>query len=384
MRAEGKPVDRRTFLLGLGALGAATLLDGNQPRNPTLERVINPQDMDHKIFGIAHGSWWWANENMPAFEAHLRSMADADCNTKGYVNFVQIHFSYELPNIRRPEIIPLGDRIPDLPNHAKRMDQNIARTIDLAHALGLGVLLKPHLEPRSDGSLVDRARIDYGQDERTWETFFSNYTRIMRRYSRLAREQHVEMFAYACELQGTIGRVQNWKRVINAIRDEGFSGSLMYTGLKTRQWLGEPYLFDDDAHRIIELSDFVCPHFYGPLGSREDWSVSRLRDDFADVLSMYERIAAQHHKTILMTETGVRPVRAHSANPWDYHHEWTHPDNPLYDERMQSHWVDAIVRDSLASSMVKGVFWWDAVSDYQLRELGEKHLHRAYQQMICE
>lgn len=390
---------RRDFLKAAALIGGSTLLPGDTRIRTLRERLLDPNDTTKKIVGIAYGSWTYDTINMDVMHETLERISRPTCDDgrPGFANFMQLHFSYQTPSISDPRIEPRSNwtRL-RLTNEFARntpdiMDGRLIELINHAHDLGLGVMLKMHVNPciveNGRNGYTDRARINFGNDEHKWRSFFDRYEDLSRRYARLAVDNDVEMMAFATELQGTIHRTANWYRIVESIRDEGFRGSLLYAGLKTRRTFGVPHIKgDSDATHMIELSDFIAPHYYGPLGSRSAWSTEDLTQDYMEVLDLYKRLAQQHSKPILMTETGMLPIRAQSADPWDYGHlrPW-HPEwRRFEDERMQTRWIQSVVHQTLRAEEVKGVFWWGYASDYTLanRE-AEQYLQLEYRPHAC-
>ncbi len=399
---------RRDFLARAGAIGLGAVFLGDiccsfehYGTRPQEIHTIDAGDAAEKICGIAHGSWTYDTIDIEAIKRDISLFAEPRCDNgcAGFANFVQLHLDYDLLQRDDPRIVPrIGwkqSREMDVieSNTPEIMDGKIRELIDHAHDVGLRVMLKPHLGLRiahgHERTYEDRARINFSDDEQKWLEFFTNYTALMRRYARLAKEHDVEIFAYACELQGTLHRTDEWRRVIDAIRNIGYDGKLIYAGLKLRKdRFGRAHLMDEEeTWRTIELSDYICPHFYGPLGSGADWNVSRLRRDFRDFEAVMVDLSSRYGKPLLISETGMRPIRAHSADPWEFEEigPWT-PDEytRIYDERMQQRWIDSVVDRMLQIEVNKGVFWWDFQSDFTLRDrAGLGDLRRVFRPYAC-
>lgn len=406
-------MDRREFLertavLGIGAalLGDSCFFDNSvRPRN--LRLAVDLDDTSQKIVGMAHGSWTYDTVDMDQLMTDITSVAKPLCNAAegeqggpGFMNFIQLHFSYDCPSRNDPRIIArsgwkesrMTPGVIEM-NTPHIMDERIEQLIEYAHNVGMGVMLKPHLSARIrvDGqkSYEDRARINFGTDEAKWREFFSNYEHLMRRYARIAVRQGVEIFSFACELQGTMHRYDEWRRITEAIREEGFQGKLIYAGLKVRKdILNRVHIMDEEnTWQTIELSDYVCPHYYGPLGNRRNWTTRRIRHDFLEIQEFMSSLARNYGKPLLISETGMRPIRAQSARPWRYGNigPWAPQQyQQIYDERMQTRWIDGVVKPMLEIEENKGVFWWDYQSDYTVRgRRGEERLREAYRPYAC-
>ena len=90
---------------------------------------------------------------------------------------------------------------PDLVRGMDMTDAELRAAIRDAHALGLTVLVKPHVwVPQSWAGAVAM------NSEETWQAWFANYQCALERIARIAEEERAEALAIGTELDGTTQR----------------------------------------------------------------------------------------------------------------------------------------------------------------------------------
>jgi hypothetical protein len=109
--------------------------------------------------------------------------------------------------------------------HATSRTESLANLRDAigdAHARGLSVLLKPHVDPLDGRWRADMAPADI-------DAWFAGYKSLIVDYARLAAETGVSMFSIGCELKSLTGGAyrDRWEDIIGAVRAV-FSGPLTY------------------------------------------------------------------------------------------------------------------------------------------------------------
>jgi imidazolonepropionase-like amidohydrolase len=110
------------------------------------------------------------------------------------------------------------------PTDGTPTDADVRHAIRAAHAAGMNVMLKPHVDLWND---PDHWRGEIGPNFTTaqWSTWFASYTAMIAHYAQLAAEEGVEQFAVGTELNSTTAREAQWRAVIAAVRAE-FDGPL--------------------------------------------------------------------------------------------------------------------------------------------------------------
>ncbi|MDO8736980.1 MAG: hypothetical protein Q7K29_07875 [Thermoleophilia bacterium] len=224
-------------------------------------------------------------------------------------------------------------------------DDAVAKAIDDAHARGLKVMLKPHIDI-SDGS----SRWDIRP--RHPGIWFSNYGRMIAGYANLAETHHVELFSVGTELVTLTDAnyYNNWADVISGVRSV-YSGPITYAGSTT----------ECDYLSFGGLLDYLGLDVYFPLSDKAEPTLEELMTGWTDYHGYYgdanwlapiEQWQAHWNKPVVFTELGYRSVKYAGLSPWD----WS---NGIYDGDNQARAYEAAFRVLGNKPWLAGVFWWD-------------------------
>lgn len=135
------------------------------------------------IRGITLPSWYRTDYDSPAADRYPR---DIKATGAGWVTFTPTWYQK-----RR------GDSVLR-PTEETASDAGLRRIVRRAHAQGLKVMIKPHVDLPGDG---DRAGIR-PRDRAAW---FTSYRRFITHYAELAEAMDTEQFAVGTELAGVSG-----------------------------------------------------------------------------------------------------------------------------------------------------------------------------------
>ncbi|MFC3576290.1 hypothetical protein ACFOZ0_24010 [Streptomyces yaanensis] len=177
-------------------------------------------------------------------------------------------------------------------------DGSLRRIVDRAHALGLKVMIKPHVDLPGD---ADRAEI--GPRDRT--AWFAAYRRFITHYADLAADTRTEQFAVGTELAGVSGDLAAWTKVISAVRDH-YDGPLTYAANY------------DEYERIPfwkEL-DLIGIDAYWPLSTKPTDDTERLRRAWEPIGKRLAAYAQRQNRRILFTEAGYVSQRGATTAPY--------------------------------------------------------------------
>lgn len=158
-------------------------------------------------------------------------------------NFVAIVVTGYQWNITSTEILKLynGSEVRDSQNYYEfvtETDDAVRRAIRDAKALGLGVLLKPHVDLLSNGPPGgDYWRGDIGGcptwgaeahrpfSPSQWDAWFKSYAAFLLPYAEMAQEEGVEMLSMNCELYCPNRQEKHWRALVAEVR-AAYSGKL--------------------------------------------------------------------------------------------------------------------------------------------------------------
>jgi Glycoside Hydrolase Family 113 len=170
----------------------------------------------------------------------------------------------------------------------------------VAHALGLKVALKPHVDPEDGGA---RAWL-LPRDPARW---FSTYDAKMLDYARLARGEHCELFVVGTELSLlTLPPYwRDWRALIRRVRAV-YPGPLTYAG----NWHSELHVgFWKD------LDDIGVDAYY-PIPGGTDGTLLRLAWKAPE--AELRALSAVEGRPVLFTEFGLASQKGADLRPWDW------------------------------------------------------------------
>ena len=188
--------------------------------------------------------------------------------------------------------------------------RNLKALVANAHAGGLKVMVKPHLEMRGYRPTPEERRILRGSDEEArhqlilrieersaailgghnrlamrsdadWRRWFEEYESYILPYARDAQAAGADMFCIGRELDSTvIQREGDWRRVIARIRS-AFSGPLVYSA-NFDSW---------EKIGFWEALDFIGVSAYFPLSQSTDPSLEELTAGWDEALEPLDAAA---------------------------------------------------------------------------------------------
>jgi hypothetical protein len=245
----------------------------------------------------------------------------------------------------------------------------LAELVRSAHAAGIKVMVKPHLEVRgyeptaeerrifqhgdaaARGALLSRIRATWTRPrawhndiemttEADWRQWFSQYEAYVLSYARQAAEAGADAFCVGRETdKAAIARPSDWRRIIARVRDT-FAGPLTYSANF------------DSYERIAfwDALDVIGVSAYFPLGE----GVSKEEDLAAAwdaILARLETLARKTNRRVVFTEIGYPAVSTAARRPWD------EPPGPA-DVWLQARLYDAALEAISKRPFMAGTFFW--------------------------
>lgn len=337
-----KNVAAAVFLL---ALILASLLAPAQALSVSISVNDQPQAVSVNrplpwIFqGYNYPSW---NYDEYASDASRVSLTDMRATGANYVAIVPTQY------MARSDSVSFG---PD-PSGRTATDEAVAHAIDDAHARGLKVMLKPHIDViegdvwRGDIQPADMA------------AWFVSYRELMTRYARLSQAHGVELFVVGTELASlSDDRFRTeWDGVISAVKSV-YHGPLTYAAS----------LNEYGNITFWDRLDYMGLNFYFPLSEMAEpdtaelirgWTSYSGRYGQANWVARVESWQASWGKPVIITEIGYRSVKYVGVTPWDC------GTNVSYDGDNQARAFEAAFQVLHTKPWLAGVFWWNwAVGD---------------------
>ncbi len=282
--------------------------------------------------GFNFPSWWHDEYLDPSSPVALERMAGDGAN---WVAIVPTQFMATVhSNTIGPD--PAG---------RSASDAAVARAIDDAHARGLKVMLKPHID-----SLDGAGRVDLTPSSPA--VWFAEYQRVITGYARLSEAHGVELFSVGTEL-ASLNDADNyayWAGIIAGVR-AAYGGPLTYAAS----------LNDFDSIPFFGLLDYLGMDFYFPLSDATEPTTDELVRGWTDYSGTYgqanwlQRIEdwqAGWGMPVIFTELGYRSIPNVAKTPWDCA-------PGAYDGMNQARAYEAAFRVLKDKTWLAGVFWWD-------------------------
>jgi hypothetical protein len=225
-------------------------------------------------------------------------------------------------------------------------DEAVARAIDDAHARGLKVMLKPHVDLLDDTWGGDIHPVDVS-------AWFGAYGEMILHYARLAAEHQVELLVVGTEFASLSGpgHYLDWTEIIAAVRSV-YPGPLTYAASQNE------YL----SVAFWQLLDYLGINVYFPLSDLEQPSTEELMAGWTaydgsygrfNWLAALEQWQSRWGKPVIFTELGYRSVKYAARAPWDYTFA------AEFDGLVQSRAADAAIKVFNNKQWLAGIFWWN-------------------------
>ena len=232
---------------------------------------------------------------------------------------------------RRRGEIARGDDMPDA---------ELQLAVRQAHAVGLKVIVKPHVWVQ--GSWAGGVEPQSPDD---WAEWFVRYRAALTRIAKVAASEGAEALCIGTELKKTTQR-QEWLGIIAAVRTI-FPGLLTYAAHNVEEAEAVPFWRQLDAIGVT---------LYPPLGDDHD-RVGRLAAMRA-VAARLDRLASREGKPIVVAEIGLRSARGAAKKPWESAEERVADPDPRLQAAVLTDWLAVLDRPT-----VSGVLIWRWFTD---------------------
>jgi hypothetical protein len=228
-------------------------------------------------------------------------------------------------------------------------DAELRRVIDLAHSLGMRVMLWPGLV------LSDDPNHWWGQigtaftTEAQWQEWFASYRESINRYASFAQEAGADMLSIGIELGGVSHREDDWRRVVKEVR-ERYKGPITYSSLGEENGSA---LERKNRIKWWDAVDYIGVTYFD-LTDKNDPTVAEIKAAWTDkgYIALLENLSRQFDRPILFTEIGYES--ADGANRWP---GWMGRGTPL-DIQEQADCYQATLEVLWDKPWFAGIFWW--------------------------
>ncbi len=223
----------------------------------------------------------------------------------------------------------------------------ILRSVRQAHALGLRVLIVPHLWVESGEW---RGELDPGSDA-AWEEWSHNYRAFLLTWAEVARQSQADMLSVGVELRSwlTTAHAASFQPILRDVR-RAYPGLLTYAG----NW--------DDIEQTVILGDLdvIGLNAFFPLAEKDGATFEQLAAGGRAVRDRLATLAAFWQKPIFFNEFGYTTRSNPAIRPW----EW--PDKMsqvVPDQAAQAEAYRALLSAFVDEPWFAGFFVWRLYAD---------------------
>lgn len=312
---------RRTVAVLAAALLAVTgcSSSGAGSAGPGGTRAARPDSGTTAMRGIALPSWYRTDYDSPAAPRYLHGIRATGAR---WVTFTPTWYQ---------------NHVTDTALHTTEetaSDASLRRIVRRAHAAGLKVMIKPHVDLPGD---ADRAGIR-PRDRAAW---FAAYRGFITHYAGLAADTGAEQFSVGTELAGVSGDTDAWRKVVTAVRDR-YDGPLTYAAN-----------YDEYQHiRFWKDLDLIGIDAYWPLSAGPTHDSARLSRAWEPIRKRLAAYSRRQDRRILFTEAGYVSQRGSTTAPYS----WTVSTHP--DTAEQAAAYRALLDSFEGRAWWAGVCWW--------------------------
>jgi hypothetical protein len=193
--------------------------------------------------------------------------------------------------------------------NGKRLDPadppySLSHPIREAHALGLKILIQPHLGYW--GSPFSWAGAITYEDDQAWERFFRTYREWV---TNLAETCHgADGFVVGTELDGTLSHEAEWREII--------------AGVRAHTKVPLTYAANWNRYREVrfwDALDVIGIQAYFPLTESMNAGDDALREGWARVIREVRKYSEEQNRKVVFTELGYNRSLNAAIRPWESH-----------------------------------------------------------------
>lgn len=189
-----------------------------------------------------------------------------------------------------------------------RRDSAWRSKIEIAHANGFKIFLKPHIWISSPSNGKWRSDIFPTSDD-NWELWKASYRKYILRFAKVAEQTDVELFCIGTEFTRlAIEKPEFWEKLIQEVRNI-YSGKITYAA----NWY-------DEFEKITfwDQLDYIGIQAYFPLVKNKNPTVQQISKGWKKHLPSIKRIHKKFDKKILFTELGYKSTTDSAIEPWTW------------------------------------------------------------------
>jgi len=290
---------------------------------------VNLIAAQEKQKGITYACWWGTG----GCYAHPGSKASLSHLAETGANWISLIVDWYQDNLRSTRI-SAGVSTPT--------DADLMLALNQAHALGLKVMLKPHLVLANDPSHW-KGQIGEGfTAESEWSEWFASYHAFIEHYADFATTYGADLFCVGCELKGTTHRAADWRKVVAGVRSR-YTGPLVYASTHGKEAVGITWW---------DALDFIGIDAYYSLSRDASPTLKELTAAWKPIVSSLASLASKWQKPLILTEIGYRSMDGAAAHPSN----WKGQGNVNLKEQADGY--EAAFETVYQRPWLAGMYWW--------------------------
>jgi len=302
-----------------------------------LSSPVVPIKKDPFQKGIVYTSWMTDEFSLPASDLTLAYLKEIGVDT------VSIMVPAYQETLESEEIYINDTDEGDTPS-----EEALKHAIETCHKLGMRVMIKPHVDPRTD-----EARVNILASEK----WFDSYEKFILKYAKFSQENNVELFAIGTELETTTfsAWTHRWEALIDEVRNV-YSGALTYAANWT-EYEGVPFW---------DKMDFIGIDAYFPLTNDDNAALQDLINSWnaiADKIEEWLKNRGLTDKGVLLTEIGYPSANGANRQPWV-------AISKVEDQEEQADCLEAVFEVLNSRSWFKGYYIWQYFPQKRWSPLG--------------
>lgn len=229
------------------------------------------------------------------------------------------------------------------PTENSPSDASVISIINEAHALGMKVMLKPHLDILDTSEGEFRGEIACSTDLE-WDSWFENYRDFIVHYAKMAQLTKCEMFCIGTELTSVATiKEEKWKTIVIPPIKEAYKGPLTYAA----NW--------HDEYQYVKFwdqMDYVGIDAYFPLSDKNEPTYEEIKAGWEPWVKEMEEFQARVNKPIIFPEIGYCSADGVTRKPWE-----EAVGRPL-NLKLQEDCYRAVFETFWGKEWFYGAYWW--------------------------
>lgn len=235
------------------------------------------------------------------------------------------------------------------------------KEIEIAHAAGLKVFMKPHVWLHT--SSLGKWRSDiYPTSEEHWNSWAKDYKDFILYYAKLAQKNNVDLYCIGAELTRlSLEKPEFWSSLIQEVR-KVYSGELTYAANWYEEY--ETIAFWDEL-------DYIGVQAYFPLVDAEYPKLEALEKAWQKYIPVLAATAEKYDRKILFTEIGYKSTSDCAKEPWQWLENFNRQDMKRSVE-CQANSFQALFNTIWDQDWFAGIHIWQYRSEFFDRQSDDK------------